>query len=170
MAGREARSRSQKPLQSGFWLKPDPSAAFEAAEAAPRSRARSRLLTSPNERSPDRERRHSHPRYNTDRPYLRPNDDGDLCFRQYCFLTPSHSRSELRGTIYSGDHLLVSLATTISFCLLLLAFASSASSVVVSLYQHARNDSCGCVSYCASGDQDVHTAHQKKDAQTRELE
>jgi hypothetical protein len=48
MAGREARSRSQKPLQSGFWLKPDPSAAFEAAEAAPRSRARSRLLTSPN--------------------------------------------------------------------------------------------------------------------------
>jgi hypothetical protein len=64
----------------------------------------------------------------------------------------------------------VSLATTISFCLLLLAFASSASSVVVSLYQHARNDGCGCISYCASGDQDVHTAHQKKDAQTRELE
>jgi hypothetical protein len=48
MAGLEARSRSQKPLESGFWLKPDPSAAFEAAEAAPRSRTRSRLLTSPN--------------------------------------------------------------------------------------------------------------------------
>jgi hypothetical protein len=47
MAGREARSRSQKPLESGFWLKSDPSAAFEAAKAGPRSRPRSRLLTSP---------------------------------------------------------------------------------------------------------------------------
>jgi hypothetical protein len=50
MAGREARSRGRGPLESGFWLKPDPSTAFEAAEAAPRSRARSRLLTSPNDR------------------------------------------------------------------------------------------------------------------------
>jgi hypothetical protein len=47
MARCEAKSRSQKPLQSGFWLKPDPSAAFEAAKAGTQSRPRSRLLTSP---------------------------------------------------------------------------------------------------------------------------